>query len=107
MWSKADEHSFHLLTYKTWGGPVWSHNATTGAWADCLKTLSIPHHVELRDHYANSNDQPDISVFDACIGTSYDLDISLVHPWNQDIIESSRARWVSSTSQRRIEREKV
>ena len=49
--------------------------------------LSIPHHVELRDCYANSNNRPDISVFDACIGTSYDLDISLDHPWNQDIIE--------------------
>ena len=78
---------FHLLTCKTGGGPVWSHNAITGVWADCLRTLSIPHHVELRDRYANSNDRPDISVFDACIETSYDLDISLAHPWNQDIIE--------------------
>ena len=71
------------------GGPVWSHNHITRVCADCLKTLSIPHHIELRDRYANNNNRPDISVFDACIGTSYDLNISLAEPWNQGIIEKA------------------
>ena len=84
---RLDEHGFSPSYLQNRGWPVWSHNAITGVWAICLKTLSIPHHVKLRDRYANSNNRPDISVFDACIGTSYDLDISLVHSWNQDIIE--------------------
>ena len=52
-----------------------------------FKNSFNPSSCQVKDRYANSNDRPDISVFDACIGTSYDLDISLAHPWNQNIIE--------------------
>ena len=75
---KYDEHGFHLHSCKTWVGTVWSHNAITGVWADCLESLSIPHHV-------NSNDQPD--TFSLIWNKLYALDTSLAHPWNQDIIE--------------------
>ncbi len=31
-----DGSGYHLLTWKSGGGPVWSHKAITSTWCDCL-----------------------------------------------------------------------
>ena len=55
-------------------------------WADCLNELRIQHHKEPRHRYAENENRPDIAVYDSTRGTSYDLDVSMAHPWSQDAI---------------------
>ena len=48
--------------------------------------LNITHRREPRNLYEGSNSRPDIIAFDAQSGYDIELDISLAHPWNEDII---------------------
>ena len=42
--------------------------------------------IEPRHRYAENENRPDIAVYDSTRGTSYDLDVSMAHPWSQDAI---------------------
>ena len=77
------------MTCKTGGGPVWTHEALANTWSDCLQQLNISHQREPRDHYSNSDDRPDIVAFDSYSGCDIELDISVAHPWNKDILSQA------------------
>ena len=68
------------------GGPEWSHNSVLNGWSDCLSDLHLPHQTEPRHKYINTEDRPDITMFDPNTGQNLDIDVSLAHPWSQDII---------------------
>ena len=48
------EHGYRILTCKFGGGSVWQHNTIVSTWAECLDELNIPHQVEPRNRYINS-----------------------------------------------------
>ena len=75
-----DEYGYHLLTCKYGGGPVWSHNSVLNGWSECLSDLHLPHQTEPRHQYINTEDRPDITMFDPNTGQNLDLDVSLAHP---------------------------
>ena len=75
-----DDSGYHLLTCKTGGGPVWSHESISAVWSDCFRGLHIHHRREPRSHYTTTDNRPDIVFFDSDIGNNVDLDISLAHP---------------------------
>ena len=85
--SKLDAEGFHLLTCKSGGGPNWQHNSLVASWSDCLLDLGIHHRKEPRNRYSNSDDRPDIVVFDSENGSSLDLDVSFAHPWSKDYLK--------------------
>ena len=74
-----DGHGYHLITCKTGGGPVWTHETVANICSDCLKHLHITHQREPRNRYSNSDDRPDIIAFDADSGCDIELDISIAH----------------------------
>ena len=53
--------------------------------------INISHPREPRDCYSNSNsdDRPDIVAFDSYSGCNIELDISVAHPWNKDILSQA------------------
>ena len=55
-------------------------------WCDSLRDLNITHRREPRNLYGGSNSRPDIIAFNAQSGYDIELDISLAHPWNENII---------------------
>ena len=81
-----DEKGYHLLTCKHGGCRVWQRNFIVSGWADCLNELRIQHDTEPRHRYAENENRPEIAVYDSTRGTSYDLDVSMAHPWSQDAI---------------------
>ena len=94
-----DPEGYHLITCKTGGGPVWSHNSIVSAWSECLKRVSLPHTVEPRDCYSSSQSRPDIAVYNAT-DFNVELDISLAHPWSTDIISVAATTDGSAASKR-------
>ena len=82
-----NKNGYHLLTCKYGGGPVWSHNCIVDGWTECLSDLHIPYQVEPRHHYTNTDNRPDITIFDIKTGQTLDLDISLAHPWSVDNVK--------------------
>ena len=62
------------------------HNSVLNGWSECLSNLHLPHQTEPRHQYINTEDCPDITMFDPNTGQNSDLDVSLAHPWSQDII---------------------
>ena len=78
-----------MLTCKTGGGSVWSHESISSVWSDCFRGLHIHHRREPRSRYTTTDNRPDIVFFDSDIGNNVDLDISLAHPWSSDIFPSS------------------
>ena len=81
-----DQEGYHLLTCKTGGGPVWTHNTIASVWSECLKHLNKKLIQEPRNRYCNSDDRPDIAVFDISMGSSYELDFAMAHPWCPDVL---------------------
>ena len=54
---------------------------------ECLSDRHLPHQTEPRHQYINTEDRPDITMFDPNTGPNLDIiDVSLAHPWSQDII---------------------
>ena len=84
-----DDSGYHLLTCKTGGGPVWSHESISSIWSDCFRMLRIHHRREPRNRYTTTDNRPDIIFFDSDTGYNIDLDISLAHPWSSDIFPTS------------------
>ena len=87
--ASLDNSGYHLLTCKTGGGPIWSHESIAGVWLECLRNLRIHHCHEPRNRYTNSECRPNIIMFDAESDANIDLDISLAHPWSSDVFPSS------------------
>ena len=81
-----DKDGYHLLTCKTGGGPIWTHETLSSVWSDCLQHLKMSHQREPRNLYVNSDDRPDIVVFDAQQGCDIELNISAAHPWALHVI---------------------
>ena len=88
-----DGSGYHLLTCKWGGGPVWTHESIASIWSDCLRQLQMHHRREPRQRYSNSNNRPDITVFDCGSGSNVGLDISLAHPSSGDIINVFICGW--------------
>ena len=84
-----DDSGYHLLTCKSGGDPIWTHDAITTVWPDCLRDLHIYHRREPRHRYSNSDNRPDITVYDPETGINIDLDIAMAHPWSSDIFPKS------------------
>ena len=82
----VDDSGYHLLTCKTGGGPVWTHNSIVSVWSDCLK---IHHKKEPRNRFTNTDDRPDITCFNCGSGSSVELDVAMAHPWSSDIFPTS------------------
>ena len=80
-----DKDGYHL-TCKTGGGPIWTHKTLTSVWSDCLQHLKMSHQREPRNLYVNSDDCPNIVVFDAQQGCDIELDISVAHPWALHVV---------------------
>ena len=89
-----DGSGYHLLTCKSGGGPVWSHEAIASTWPDCLRELNVHHRREPQHRYLNSNDRPDIVASDPDKGCNVDLDIALAHSWSSDIFQSHLSQMV-------------
>ena len=85
-----DDSGYHLLTCKTGGGPVWSHESISSIWSDCFRKLHIHHRREPRNRYTTTDNRPDIIFFDSDTGSiSISTCISLAHPWSSDIFSTS------------------
>ena len=57
-----------------------------GGVSTCL-TFTFPVKQNQDIQYINTEDRPDITMFDPNTGQNLDLDVSLAHPWSQDIIK--------------------
>ena len=77
---------YHLLTCKHGGGPIWTHDSSVNVWANCLSDLHITHKTKPRALYDGNHCLPNIVYFNPQSGTDVELDISLAHPWNGDIL---------------------
>ena len=84
-----DREGYHLLTCKHGGGPIWTHGTIVSVWSDCLRDLSITHRTEPRELYDGNQCRPDIVYFDAQTGCDIEMDISIAHPWNGDVISNA------------------
>jgi hypothetical protein len=80
---------YHLTTCEKGGGPICTHDAVVAAWSECLKELNNNHKREPRNRYFDSCERPDIVVFDAGRGVNVDLDVSLAHPLNKEVLRKS------------------
>ena len=54
-----------IYWYVNGGGPIWEHNTLVSCWSDCHCDIGIQHKKEAKDHYINSDNRPDIVVFNA------------------------------------------
>ena len=84
-----DDSGYHLITCKTGGGPVWTHDSVVSTWSDCLRSIDIHHKKEPRQRYRDSDDRPDIAVFESGLACNCDLDIAMAHPWSSDVFPQS------------------
>ena len=87
--TSLDEHGYHLLTCKFDGGPVWQHNTIVLIWAKRLDELNIPHQVEPRNRYTDSENRLDITTYDPTGHLTKDLDISLAHPHSCNTVQKA------------------
>ena len=74
---ELDGTGYHLLTCKFGGGPVWQHDSVVSGWCSCLNELQLHHRKEPRDQYTESENRPDILMYNE---TSTELDVSMAHP---------------------------
>ena len=51
-------------------------------WLGCVRDAGLSCRVEPRHEYVNNDDRPNIVAFGTKIGESFELDISLAHPWS-------------------------
>ena len=79
--ANLDDTGYQLLSCKKGNGTVWSHDSVVSEWSDYLKHLQIHHKRKPQDRYTDSNNRPDIAVFDVGSGPNVELDVALAHPW--------------------------
>ena len=100
-----DSKGYHLLTCKHRGGPIWTHGSIVNVWANSLSDLHITHKTKPKDLYDGNHCRPDIVYFNPQSGTDVELDISLAHPWNGDILSLASKKDVAAAARR--EQQKV
>ena len=49
----------------------------------------IPHQVEPRNRYIESNDRPDVVTFDPSNGSTVELDMLMAHPFSKETMKRS------------------
>ena len=80
-----DRSGYHLVTCKHGGGPTWAHNCVVSGWADCARDAGLSCRVKPHHECINNDNRPDIIVaLGTGTGESFDLDISLAHPWSSE-----------------------
>ena len=87
------------------GGPVWEHNSILSTWSNCLSELQIGHQTEPRNRYTDTEDRPDIVMFDLETGRNEELDISLAHTWSKDAVKKVAKEMALQLQQERNEKE--
>ena len=90
---------------QTGGGPVWTHDSVVSTLSDCLRSIDIHHKKEPQQRYRDSEDRPDIAVFESGLACNCDLDIVMAHPWSSDVFPQSGMKGVAA--KRREERKKA
>ena len=80
---ELDGTGYHLFTCKFGGGRVWQHDSVVSGWCSCLNELQLLHCKEPREQYTESENHPDILVYDE---SSTEFDVSTAHPWSKDIL---------------------
>ena len=99
---ELDADGYHLFTCKLGGGPVWEHNNLVAEWCQCLRDLQLHHEKEPKNQYIDSEDRPDIIVYDSGIGTNVELDFSLAHPFSSNtVVRASREDRLAAAKERR------
>ena len=68
-----DDSGYHLLTCKTDGGLVWSHESISSIWSDCFRGLHIHHRREPRSRYTTTDNRPDIVFLTRTLETTLTL----------------------------------
>ena len=77
------------MSCKYGGGWGWEHNSILNVWSECLTNLHLHQQMEPRHRYVNSDDCPDILIYDSETEQNIEVDISLAHPWSQDVIKGA------------------
>ena len=103
---ELDIQGHHLITCKTGGGPVHTHNSIVSAWSNCLSQLNLPHKLEPQYRYVNSDKRSDILVYDPDSGADIELDVSLAHPWCLDSVKAA-SREEGVTAMKREEKKEA
>ena len=70
---------------------MWSHNSVLNGWSECLSDLHLP---IKQNQDINTEDHPDITMFDPNTGQNLDLNVSQAHPWSQNIIRGLARKMV-------------
>ncbi len=104
---QLDIQGYHLITCKTGGGPVITHNSIVSAWSNCLSQLNLPHKLESQYRYVNSDKRSDILIFDPDSGADIELDVSLAHAWCLDSVKAASRKEVVGNETGGEERGKV
>ena len=99
-----DDSGYHLLTCKTGGRLVWSHESISSVWSDRFRGLHIHHRREPRSRYTTTDNRQDIVFLTQTLETTLTF-ISLAHPWSSDIFPSS-AGVSGAAAERRADRKK-
>ena len=60
------------------------HNRVVSGWADCIRDAGLSCRDEPSHEYVNNDNRPDIVAFGTGTGESFELDISLAHPWRSE-----------------------
>ena len=99
---ELDIQGYHLITCKTGGGQVHTHNSIVSAWSNCLSQLNLLHKLEPQYRYVNSDKRSDIFILDPNSGADIELDVSLAHPWCLDSVKAaSREEGVAGRRRKR------
>ena len=68
-----DDSGYHLLTCKTGGRPVWSHELISSVWSDRFRGLHIHHRREPRSRYTTTDNRQDIVFLTQTLETTLTL----------------------------------
>ena len=60
-----------------------------GGVIECLSDLHLSHQTEPRHQYIYTEDRSDTTMLDPNTGQNLVLDVSLAHPWSQNIIRTA------------------
>ena len=95
-----DQEGYHLVTCKSGGGSIQTHNAIVHVWSKCLTELNFQHSKEPTHRYLDNDNRPDIVVINPQTGHDTELDISLAHPWCTDFLILAASTAGIATSRR-------
>ena len=65
------------------------HDSIVSVWSTCLRSVGVYHKQEVRNRYVDSFGRPDIVTFDSGNLSNAEIDVSLAHPYNKELISTS------------------